>query len=321
MSPAESPPTATADRPLADQVRDVLRAAPAPVPFKAVLKQLPKPKKSRTKKGQPPAPATDFEGEVGAALDEAVRAGAAFRYPSGPKGTDRFWARDEKGEVRRIAVAAAGEPRSLGQLRKAVTESAKGTNPAFVETEIRDLVQIGDLFKHPAAGKGGPLYARVPPLPPPPPLERPRFQKKLDALAKSAGNLLAEAGASADDLLAALRRRLASGPPTTPRPAEAKPPIRLDRQPANLRAALREAYDHLCLFDEFRDRLVELPRLFHEAARRYPALGVEAFHRELDALSREWRVELHKINEVHLATEPHLGIRRDDRLYYYVIWK
>lgn len=101
-----------------------------------------------------------------------------------------------------------------------------------------------------------------------------------------------------------------------PKPAAA-PAISTEQ----LRSALRQAYDHLCLFVEFRDKLVEIPRLYHETVQRLPGLSVERFHQELEALSNERKVELHKLNEVHMAKERNLAIERDDRLYYYVYWK
>jgi hypothetical protein len=52
-----------------------------------------------------------------------------------------------------------------------------------------------------------------------------------------------------------------------------------------------------------------------------PRLTVERFHQELEALSSERKVELHKLNEVHMAKERELAIEKDDRLYYYVFWK
>jgi hypothetical protein len=88
-----------------------------------------------------------------------------------------------------------------------------------------------------------------------------------------------------------------------------------------LRSALRQAYDHLCLFLEFRDKLVEIPRLYHETVRQVSGLSVERFHQELEALSTERKVELHKLNEVHMAKERNLAIEQNDRLYYYVFWK
>jgi hypothetical protein len=124
----------------------------------------------------------------------------------------------------------------------------------------------------------------------------------------------------------------APSPPPAPRPTSPAPPAEevshgpkptpAQTIPAEpLRSALRQAYDHLCLFVEFRDKLVEIPRLYHETVRRLPGLPVERFHQELEALSNERKVELHKLNEVHMAKERNLAIEKDDRLYYYVFWK
>jgi hypothetical protein len=101
-----------------------------------------------------------------------------------------------------------------------------------------------------------------------------------------------------------------------PMPSRAEPPAT-----EQVRTTLRQAYDELCLYVEFRDKLVEIPRLYHETVRRLPGLSVERFHRELEALSNERKVELHKLNEVHLAKERDLAIEKDDRLYYYLYWK
>jgi hypothetical protein len=134
-------------------------------------------------------------------------------------------------------------------------------------------------------------------------------------------------------VLAALREalaRLPAAPPAAvptpapvPRPPTPPPgPPRAEPVTAEqVRTALRQAYDELCLYVEFRDKLVEMPRLYHEAVRRLPGLSVERFHRELEALSNERKLELHKLNEVHLAKERNLAIEKDERLYYYVYWK
>jgi hypothetical protein len=118
-----------------------------------------------------------------------------------------------------------------------------------------------------------------------------------------------------------------SAPPThqssaveeaAPKPITTPAPV---VESGQLREAIRQAYDHLCLFVEFRDKLVEIPRLYHETVRRSPDVTLERFHRELEALSDERKVELHKLNEVHMAKERDLAIEKDDRLYYYVFWK
>jgi hypothetical protein len=111
-------------------------------------------------------------------------------------------------------------------------------------------------------------------------------------------------------------------PPTPPPrpPAREAAPL---PEPASdqLRVVLHQAYDELCLYLEFRDKVVEIPRLYHEVARRLPGLSLTRFHRELEALRDERRIELHKLNEVNLARERALAIEKDGRLYYYVLWK
>jgi hypothetical protein len=148
----------------------------------------------------------------------------------------------------------------------------------------------------------------------------------------------APAGSAPDPgpVLAALREALARvtalpspAAPPTPTPVQrAEPPPHTPPPPTQpptteqVRNALRQAYDELCLYVEFRDKLVEIPRLYHETVRRLPGgLSVASFHRELEALSNERQVELHKLNEVHQAKERHLAIEKGDRLYYYLYWK
>jgi hypothetical protein len=106
-------------------------------------------------------------------------------------------------------------------------------------------------------------------------------------------------------------------PSAKPEPSATPPAVTSE----TLRSEIHRAYDHLCLFQEFRDKLVEIPRLYHETVRRVPGLSVDRFHQELESLSRERQLELHKLNEVHAAKERHLAIEKDDRLYYYVFWK
>ena len=106
---------------------------------------------------------------------------------------------------------------------------------------------------------------------------------------------------------------------TTPagsRAGEGSPP-----SPEQIRTVLRQAYDRLCLFEEFQDKLVEIPRLFHEAVRRLPELTRESFHQTLEGLRSERKIELHVLNEVHKASDRHLAIERDGRVFYYVFWK
>jgi hypothetical protein len=88
----------------------------------------------------------------------------------------------------------------------------------------------------------------------------------------------------------------------------------------SVRKALKQAYDQLCLLIEFEDRLVPLPRLFHQARTTQPGLTVQAFHRELEDLWSQRQLELQVLNEVRTASEPDKAIRRGDDLFYYVLW-
>lgn len=105
--------------------------------------------------------------------------------------------------------------------------------------------------------------------------------------------------------------------PVTPPPVTAAQPLATGA----LQAALYAAYERLCCFREFQNRLVELPRLYHETLRSFPGLSVEAFRRTLEALWESKTVELHILNEVRDAKEPDKAIRRDNKLYYFVYWR
>ena len=88
-----------------------------------------------------------------------------------------------------------------------------------------------------------------------------------------------------------------------------------------LRTVLRQAYDDMCLLVDFEDRLVPLPRLYHQAKHLLPTLTVSAFHQELQQLWDERVLELQGINEVRTAAEPDKAIRRGDDLLYFVMWR
>ena len=154
---------------------------------------------------------------------------------------------------------------------------------------------------------------------------------KMDDFAKRLANLESSVKpVSEDDLLgridqafAGFDRKLASRlgsavatkQPNSPTSTPAAP-----SSPTSLRSILRKAYEDLCLYVEFEDGLVELPRLFHEARRAMSGLTVHAFHQELEALWSQKVLELKVINEVRSASEPDKALRRGDNLYYYVLW-
>jgi hypothetical protein len=87
-----------------------------------------------------------------------------------------------------------------------------------------------------------------------------------------------------------------------------------------LQNVLHAAYRKLRQFVEFEDGLVPIPRLYHETRRTMPALSVEAFHRELQALWDRRELELKILNNVRDASEPDKAITRGENLYYYVFW-
>src|SRR5262249_24536637 len=98
---------------------------------------------------------------------------------------------------------------------------------------------------------------------------------------------------------------------------EAPPPESVD----TLRTALRTAYDRLCCYREFQDGLVELPRLYDEAAKAVPELSVAAFRREVESLWQNNAVQLRILNEVREAEEAEKAIQRDNKLYYFLYWQ
>ncbi len=219
----------------------------------------------------------------------------------------------------RQRAAVVTEPTKEADLKKGLKRRDDDTK-AFNDEVTRVLAKLiaeGVLYEHPKQGSAK-VYGRQPP-PPPPWYETTAYRKPLAAFVK----VVRDGTVPAESVLAHLREILGALPTPVVTPEPPKPPV--DPPPeevvADLRSAIREAYDYLCLFHEFRDKLVEIPRLYHETAKRYPGLSVETLHRELTALSDEWKIELHKLNEVHAAKDRHLAIERDDRLYYYVMWK
>jgi hypothetical protein len=110
-------------------------------------------------------------------------------------------------------------------------------------------------------------------------------------------------------------------PPPPPRPTDppiVPPPVVVT--PDRLRETIEAAYRELCLYVEFRDKLIEIPRLYQEVARQLPGLTVRQFHEAVETLQAERRVDLKVLNEVRAAKNPEQAIRKDDRLYYVLIW-
>ncbi len=124
-----------------------------------------------------------------------------------------------------------------------------------------------------------------------------------------------------DQAFAAMRHRLDQTLNAMPAASRSDQPTPPSAAPLTLPVALRNAYDRLCRFIEFKDGVVELPRLYHETRKFLPNLTVKEFHDELMALWQRRELELHVLNEVHMAAEPDKGIDHNNKLYYYARWK
>lgn len=192
---------APADTPLHEHISQRL-AGPSPVTLADLTKGFTKP---RVKRGQP---RPDSEGSLREAVAEAVREGRAFSHPSGKGGAERYWHRDEAEAVRQAVLAAAGEPRTPAELKRAGATGLK-MDAGFVDGVVRGLIGEDRLFEYPPKTKaGGPRFATAPPPPPAPVLETKKFSGDLGRLVTSFVKLQAKAGVSTDELFAAVRARV-----------------------------------------------------------------------------------------------------------------
>src|SRR5262245_10886677 len=121
MALLDSPAATTA---LDDAVRTRLQGSANPLKLAEVAKGLPKAKKAK---------AADFQAEVRTILDQFVRQGLAFCYPSAKGGAERYWSRDEKNALRLAAMDLAGTPQTLSGLKTKLGKQTKGTDSVFVE--------------------------------------------------------------------------------------------------------------------------------------------------------------------------------------------
>ncbi len=251
-------------------------------------------------------------------IPEAVRQGwltEASVSAGGPKG---------RRKVKQLSLTEAGERLLRESTRPEVVAAQALARLAGFERGIeaeREALREQVLAALPARGKDAGTA---------------KLAKEVEGLAKTVGDLaarlarleaaLAAGGADAvlariDQAFAALGARLEQARQEfggAARPGAAAP---APSGPPSLRAVLRAAYDKFCRFIEFQDGLVDVPRLYHEARRTLPALTVPELHRELLALGDSREIELHGMNEIHRAAEPDLGIRRNDKLLYFVYWK
>ncbi|OWK46691.1 hypothetical protein [Fimbriiglobus ruber] len=329
-STSAPPPPPPPPAPLDQVLQGILAESTEPLTLKDLVGQIPTLHKP---KGKGPA-LDEFQSKVLEALGEEVQNGRAYRNKSGKDGAERFWSKDELVPAREKVLELAAKPLAIEALKKAAAKALK-TDPAFAESVIQGLVSNGQLHEHPS--KKGPLLAADKHVPPPEILwyETKANKKDFDKLQKAVADLVAKAGKTIEDVLQALREKVspaahphhetAHTPPDHEHAASHGQPEHTPAAPATSHAALRdaihEAYDNLCLFEEFRHKMVEIPRLYHETAKHVHGLKVADFHNELEKLNTERKLELHKLSEVHMAKERNLAIERDDRLYYYVMWK
>lgn len=205
MTATDTPETATPT--MLDKVQAVLQAAAdKPLTLKDVVKEaskgMPKPKKVKG------SPAPDVAGEAKRLLEEEVRLGRAFAYESGKKGETRYWSKDEKHELREEALKLAAKPCDLAAFKKNLGAAVKGVDGGFVESVVRELIRDDELYEHPAAKKGKPLFGSTPPPPPVPVLEQAKNQKAVEKLAKECRKLMETAGVALEELFSALRGKM-----------------------------------------------------------------------------------------------------------------
>lgn len=234
-------------------------------------------------------------------------------------------------KVRAALLTAAETPQTLAKLVAAAVFETKAAKE-FVTREANSLIAAERLHKQSDAAKAP--YGTTKPVPPHV-LDVAPGKTAFAALVKAAQKVCEVApSVSLDEVMQRLCAALGSevakpevispsvAPPVSPpavvnpKPEGAAPQL----TPERIRAALKDAYGELILYPEFEDKLVEIRRLYHEASRALPGLTVPQFHRELEHLQSQRRIELHGLNEVQHAQEPELALRRNDRLLYYVMW-
>jgi len=279
-------------------------------------------------------PKEEFEAEVEKVFAELIAEKVLHEHPGKKTDQPNYSTTEHVRPPTLAEVITTGVKQRLAEEPKraiAKKDLAKGLMPkgtkksafdAEVEKVIAELIASKDLYEYPGKAKAK-SYTSDPPVAPAW-YEAAAHKKSFDALLKAAKKIHDVGSHSLDAILEALREKLGGSekaPEQTPEEETEKPVPPPSPPTKDLRIVIHEAYEHLCLFDEFQDRMVKIPRLYHETAKRFPGLNVEAFHQELEALDKDWKVELHKLNEVHLAKEKHLAIERGDRLYYFIIWK
>jgi hypothetical protein len=261
---------------LVEAVRRKLQDAPSPLKIKEVMSKL-KPRKLN---------ADDFQAEVRRLLDDEVRSGQAFRYPSGAKGAERFWARDEKQAIRDEVLRAAASPIAAKKLHEAAKKAVQGTDTRFVEKIVGELIAEGKLFKHQVSARSFQFSSQPQSV-----LEQPQFKKLVKSFTDSARKLREEAKQPLDELIALLRKNLSSEAASTPTPSPV--PVELDElilkavateggsdgtvAIAGLRRQMPAEYRGAA-FDEAIFRLTDLNKVFLLPDNRSGQLSAEELH-------------------------------------------
>lgn len=295
--------TPTVAMELGEAIRQKLASTPAPLKLAEVVKGLPKPKKVKV---------PEFQAQIRTLLEEEIRLGRLYSCPSGKNGEVRYWARDEQHWIREALLEIAAVPQTLANLRKAV----KGVDAGFIETILRDLIEQDRLFQHPPKTvKGGPLLANFAPPPPPPPLEQPKQQKAFAKLIADCRKLLISAGATEEELLSLLRRRLLAEPsmeaPASPVSQPKAPPT--PQESPSLPNSLVDLILKACQTSP----VVNLAGLRREMPQEYQGA---AFDQAVLRLAEQGRVVLHvDANAEHFSNAERAELVRDGESYFTMI--
>ncbi|MCE9531202.1 MAG: hypothetical protein K8T89_08785 [Planctomycetes bacterium] len=304
---------------------------PEPIPVPLAEQILPligdKPEKKSVADLTPSLTGAPKPAAINKALKELTEAGRLFVHGTGKSLTYARYPEPIPVPLAEqiLSLFAETDKKSVTDLASTLAGSPK---PAAINKALKELTAAGTLHVH---GKGKALtYAKFPE----PKLawyETAPHGKAFAALLTGARKLVDVGAANVEELLRALQEKLgqtSDARRTTiveipPAPSVSEPLVVEPPPPpvSDLRTTIHEAYDYLCKFVEFRDKIVEIRRLYYEVLERMPGLTVPAFHAELEALNREWQIELRQLNEVEQAKDRHLAIERDDRLYYYIRWK
>ena len=319
--------TASTMKSLADHIADVLKAAAAPMAFSAL--------KTKLKANGVPVTGKSKVGddEIHSVVDAFVGDKRAFVHPDKKSdGKLKYWHTAPVSPADKMAMLLQTKVSALG--KKLVTAKQLGEPKPSAPDEVREafataletLLAEQKLFRH--GGKLGivaPVVATW--------YDTPPLKKSFADAIKAISAILESGKADFDSLTALLKQTLGPRAVVAETVEPPKPAIHAEPSPSpkiapadevpvdrDLRAELKKAYDHLCMFAEFQHGRVEIRRLYHQLIKTHPHLKVADFHKELLDMSRQRVVELHVLNEVKEARDRELAIERNDRLLYYIIW-